>query len=145
MPRMSFVSVTRLRIRSLRFMPGFVIRTLGSLRQLRSAEGFVTGSLLPDRRRTFWTMTLWRDQAAMRRYMTAGAHLAAMPRLLQWCDEASVVHWQQEDDALPDWTEADRRMRTEGRLSKVRHPASHHATLGYPPPRTTHAAPIIRR
>ncbi|MBB4154755.1 hypothetical protein GGQ80_002671 [Sphingomonas jinjuensis] len=142
---MVFVSITRLRIRSLRFMPAFVVRTLASLRQVRGAEGFLQGSLLPDRRRTFWTMTLWQDQAAMRRYMTSGSHLAAMPRLLGWCDEASIVHWQQEGDVLPDWTEADRRMRSEGRPSKVRHPAAHHPSLGYPAPQLGRAAPITRK
>ena len=141
---MVFVSITRLRIRSLRFLPAFVVRTFATLRQVRGADGFLGGSLLPDRRRVFWTMTLWRDQAAMRRYMTSGPHLAAMPRLLHWCDEASIVHWSQEDDAPPDWVEADRRMRGEGRPSKVRHPAPHHASLGYPPPRTSRAAPIVR-
>lgn len=140
---MAFVSVTRLRIRSLRFMPGFFLQTMATLNQVRAADGFVGGSLLSDRRRTFWTMTQWRDQAAMRRYMTSGAHLKVMPRLLTWCDEASVVHWERDDERLPDWAEADRRMRAEGRPSKVRHPAAHHASLGYPPPRLSRAVPIV--
>ncbi|MBX9934186.1 MAG: hypothetical protein K2Y56_22140 [Methylobacterium sp.] len=54
---MAFVSVTRLRIRSWRFMPGFVADTLRSLSQTRDAAGFLHGSLLADRKRTFWTLT----------------------------------------------------------------------------------------
>lgn len=139
---MTFVSVTRLRIRSLRFMPGFALHAMGSLRQCRQASGFVNGALLPDRKLTFWTMTLWRDQAAMRTYVAGGAHAKAMSRLLHWCDEASVVHWIQDDPALPGWDEADLRMRTQGRPSRVRHPSAVHASLGFDAPRTTGGAPI---
>ena len=140
---MAFVSITRLHIRSVRFMPGFALHALASLRQCKQANGFQDGSLLPDRKLTFWTMTLWRDQAAMRAYMAGGAHVRAMPKLLHWCDEASIVHWTQDDAAPPpSWDEADRRMRTQGRPSKVRHPSAVHASLSFAAPRTSRAAPI---
>ena len=139
---MTFVSVTRLRIRSVRIIPRFALHALLSLRQCKNASGFLGGSLLPDRRLTFWTMTLWQDQASMRAYITGGTHLKAMPKLLDWCDEASIVHWMQDHAAPPSWEEADRRMRTQGRTSKVRHPSSAHASLGFAEPRTTAAATI---
>jgi hypothetical protein len=139
---MVFVSITRLRIRSWRFMPAFIIDTFKTLAQTRRAEGFLSGSLLADRKFTFWTMTLWSDQASMKRYMTSGSHLKAMPKLLGWCDEASVVHWTQEDGTAPDWQEADRRMRGEGRPSKVRHPNANHPNLAYNAPRVAGAVPI---
>jgi heme-degrading monooxygenase HmoA len=137
-----FVSVTRLRIRSLRFLPRFALYAVRSLRQCKRMPGFRDGSLLADRKLTFWTMTRWQDQSAMRAYMSSGAHLKAMPLLLHWCDEASVVHWMQEDAARPDWEEADGRMRTQGRPSKVRHPSPDHASLGFAAPRTAGAVPI---
>lgn len=137
-----FVSVTRLRIHSIRFLPGFFLHAMRSRAQVRHAAGFREGSILADRERVFWTMTVWDDEAAMRAYMTSGAHRAAMPKLVRWCDEASVVHWSQPDPALPGWEEADRRMRGEGRPSKVRHPAPHHADLSYRPPRLTAAGPV---
>ena len=46
-------------------------------------------------------MTAWDSQESMRRYMTTGSHKKAMPKLMKWCDEASVAHWEQEGDALP--------------------------------------------
>jgi hypothetical protein len=104
-------------------------------RQARSAEGCLSGAVLSDRALTFWTLTLWDAEESMRRYMTAGAHRQAMPRLMTWCDEASVVHWMQDDTAMPAWPEADRRMRTAGRASKVRNPSPDHAQLTYRPPR----------
>lgn len=140
---MSFVSVTRLRVRSFRFLLPFALHFLRTRRQVRDAPGFQGGSLLADRAWTFWTMTAWDSQASMRRYMTAGAHRAAMPRLLDWCDEASVVHWDQPGDALPTWPEADRRMRESGRPSKVRNPSPDHAALNYRGPRVVTAGPIL--
>jgi hypothetical protein len=139
---MAFVSITRLRIRALRFLPGFAVDALRTSQQVRHAEGFITGSLLPDRQWTFWTMTVWRTPADMRRYMTNGAHLKAMPKLMHWCDEASIVHWEQPDDTPPSWHEADHRMRTEGRPSKLRNPSPAHLELAYRAPRLTRAAPL---
>ena len=139
---MPFISITRLRIRSLRFLPGFALQALRSREQARRAAGFRGGAVLADHAWAFWTMTAWEDEAAMRCSMTTGAHRDAMPRLSHWCDEASVVHWSQPDAGLPSWAEADRRMRADGRPSKLRHPSPQHAALDYRPPRLTRTGPI---
>lgn len=120
---MPFVSVTRLRVRSWRFMPQFVWQALKTARQAERSSGFVGGRLLREARNTFWTLTAWEDEAKMRAYRNADAHRAVMPRLLEWCDEASVAHWNQDDSELPDWIESHRRMSEEGRASKVNHPS----------------------
>jgi heme-degrading monooxygenase HmoA len=139
---MAFVSITRLRIRSARFLPAFVLHFLRARRQVSGTTGFQGGSLLADRARTFWTMTAWDDQASMRAYMMNDAHREAMPKLLDWCDEASVVHWERAEEALPSWVEADVRMRKNGRASKVMKPSSDHLSLTYRAPRMTLAGPI---
>jgi len=89
-------------------------------------------------------MTAWDTQESMRQFMITGAHNEAMPRLLHWCDEAFVAHWSQPEATLPSWTEADKRMRETGRISKVLHPSPQHATLTYRVPRTTAAGEIRR-
>ena len=139
---MIFVSLTRLRIRSLRFVPLFAFDALQSNRQVKKARGFRAGALLPDRHWTFWTITAWDNQESMCAFITSGAHKKAMPRLLHWCDEASVAHWSQLDASLPSWEDADRRMRTSGRISKVLHPSPHHADMSFAAPRTTAATTI---
>ena len=140
---MVFVSITRLRIRSVRFLPLFALHALRSLSQVKASPGFLCGSLLPDSRFTFWTMTVWDSEQDMRNYILAGAHKTAMPRLMHWCDEASITHWQQAETTAPSWAEADRRMRTEGRVSKVNHPSPSHAGLNYESPRLERAAPVF--
>jgi hypothetical protein len=87
-------------------------------------------------------MTTWDCQADMQRFMISGAHKAAMPRLLNWCDEAAVAHWEQTHKDLPSWPEADQRMRSQGRASKVRNPSPHHANLTYQPPLLTRSVPF---
>lgn len=139
---MPLVSVTRARIRRLWHMPSFAVAAFSSLQQARRAPGFIGGSVCPDRRLTFWTMTVWRDEAAMRAYMLSGPHRAAMPKFAGWCDEASVVHWEQAEAAAPTWTDAADRMRRDGRPSKLRHPTRHHESMTFADPRLSAAAPI---
>jgi hypothetical protein len=132
---MTFFSLTRLRVRSIRYLPLFAIYALRSIRQVKKSPEFQTGAVLRDRSWTFWTLTAWDQRESMRRYMMTGAHKSAMPHLMHWCDEASVAHWEQEESALPSWEEADRRIRESGRASKVNHPSPEHASLNYRKPR----------
>lgn len=142
---MIFVSLTRLRIRSVRFIPFFLVYAFRSVRQVSKASGFQGGMVLNDRERTFWTMTAWDTMANMRQFMNSGAHKKVMPHLLHWCDEASIAHWEQTESALPSWTEATERMRGDGRPSKVLNPSARHATLEFREPKTTGGTPIRRR
>lgn len=59
----------------------------------------------------------------MKAFMLSGQHGAAMRKLLNWCDEASLAHWTQDNCELPSWNEAHRRMLRHGRVSKVNHPS----------------------
>jgi hypothetical protein len=120
---MLFVSVTRLRVRVLRYLPAFSFNALRAARQAKTAPGNLAVSLLADSNFAFWTRTLWNDQDAMRAFMLSGVHRRMMPRLLNWCDEASVAHWTQDFVEIPSWLEAHGRMLAEGRRSKVNHPS----------------------
>jgi hypothetical protein len=104
-------------------LPPFVWQSLKAASQAKRSDGFLGGRLLIEARNTFWTVTVWRDEAAMRAYRNTGAHGAVMPSLMNWSDEASVAHWTQDVADIPDWQELHRRMVREGRLSKVRHPS----------------------
>jgi hypothetical protein len=131
-----FVSVTRLRIRKLLYMLPFFLHNERVVKQTVRAPGYLGGSLFVDARRTFWTLTAWETKAAMMAYRNADAHRTAMPKLQQWCDEASVAHWEQEDSLpMPTWPEAHKRMMEEGRKSKVRNPSADHEDSVIAPPR----------
>lgn len=132
---MVFVSVTRLRLRSWRFWPSFLVYALLSQRQARRAAGNISADVLNDAHSAFWTCSVWQDEGAMRAFMTSGPHRRVMPKLLDWCDEAALVHWNQESAQRPSWQEAHRRMRSEGRRSKVRNPSPAQERFEIPIPR----------
>jgi hypothetical protein len=132
---MFFVSITRLRVRLWRYLPMFFVYAFRSALEAAKADGSVAVQVLNDRNRTFWTATLWTTDAAMKKFMLAGAHREAMPRLLNWCDEAAVARWTQESTELPSWPEACRRLQSEGRPSKVNRPSPTHQAHKFPEPR----------
>jgi len=132
---MTLVSITRLRVRSWRFVPIFFLYALRSARQAAKAEGNLATKLLRDQRNTFWTATLWTTDAAMKAFMLAGIHRRAMRKLPNWCDEAALVHWAQDGNDLPTWGDACVRLEREGRRSKVNHPSPIHTAHKFPEPR----------
>ena len=131
----ALISLTRLRLASVRHLPGFAWHTARSALQARRTPGFLGLQLLADRRLTFWTATAWTDLAAMKRFHGAGAHRKAMPKLAAWCDEASVTRWAGEPGALGDWAGAHARMVEAGEPSAVRRPSAAHSAGAYAPPR----------
>lgn len=131
---MPLVSITRLRIRSWRFLPGFMVLSLQTTTQAREAPGNRDVTLLADKDRVFWTRTIWNDEISMRNFMTTGTHRSAMPSLTRWCDEASVVHWTQPTVKPPTWAEAHERMLAEGRPSKLTYPSAAHERFEIPAP-----------
>jgi len=80
----------------------------------------------------------------MRHYRDSGEHRRVMPRLGEWCDEASVVHWTQESSDLPSWQEAHRRMASEGRLSPVAHPSPNQIARQFAEPAKLSSGQILR-
>jgi hypothetical protein len=132
---MPFVSITRLRVRSWRYLPAFLVGSLRALLQAKRAPGNLSASVLRDAHLAFWTCTAWSGEAAMRGFMLSGIHRRLMPRLLEWCDEAAVVHWTADDAQPPSWPEAHRRLQVEGRPSKVKFPSDAQRRFEIPPPR----------
>jgi hypothetical protein len=128
-------SVTRLRVRSVRYLPPFVWETFLSQRQALRAPGFLGGRLLLDAHRTFWTLTEWEGERAMKAFRGTAPHAKVMPRLVEWCDEASYAHWTPTGDSVPSWPEAYEHLVAEGRLSRVAHPSPSHDAREFAKPR----------
>ena len=73
----------------------------------------------------------------MRAFRNSGVHLRAMPKLLHWCNEASLTYFEQSGETPPDAAAAYERLRAEGRLSKVASPTARHQSgvrVGNSPP-----------
>jgi heme-degrading monooxygenase HmoA len=141
---MPLISVTRLRVRTWTFLPQFLWDTIKSVRQVQRSAGFLGGRLLVNAGYVFWTMTAWQDESAMNAYRTSGAHRNAMPKLLDWCDEAAVVHWTQESPEIPAWQQAQQHMSEQGRLSKVHHPSATQTAQQIPAPQPSRIAQTLK-
>ena len=134
---MPFVSITRLRVRRWRYLPQFLVQSIRAARQAKRAAGSLAVSILRDADRAFWTRTVWSDEAAMRSFMQSGVHRRVMARLPEWCNEAALVHWVQDDKEPPSWAEAHRRLELEGRRSRVNHPTAAQRRFEIREPRTS--------
>lgn len=131
---MYFVSVTRLRLKSLIYFPGMVRANSAVSKQLVVTPGFVAGKELIDKGLIFWTITVWQGDADMKVFRNSEAHRKAMQKLPDWCNEATYAHWLQETDQLPNWEAVHHKIISEGSVSKVRHPSADHATKNFLPP-----------
>jgi hypothetical protein len=77
MPAEVYVSITGLRLASPWRLPRFWWLTLAAVRQARHAPGHLSTSYRQIGG-YHHTLSVWTDEAAMRRYLVAGAHLKAM-------------------------------------------------------------------
>ena len=134
---MPFISVTRLRVKSLFFLFSFIRANEASVKELKSSSGLLMGKELIDKILTFWTITLWEDEDSMKKFIGSLSHRNAMQHLPKWCNEASYHHWFQEENECPNWTTISNKLYSEGKLSKVRNPSNAQITNQFPPIRWT--------
>ena len=81
------------------------------MKQLAEAEGLLGYSLLaqPFSKR-FFTLSAWRNEAALRAFVQHPPHLLAMTALVPHMDKTHFVHWSVKGSALPlRWDDALRR------------------------------------
>jgi Domain of unknown function (DUF3291) len=117
------VSVTRLRLRSWRFLLPFAWDARQARLQAERSAGCRGALVRKTQGLAFWTLTYWDDEASLRQFMLKGPHRKAMPKLAKWCDESAVTHWQHDAAELPGWDIATARLAEHGRLSRVDHPS----------------------
>ena len=123
---MPLVSVTRLRLRSIRYLLPFAFRASAVGKQALGTSGCHGVLTRKTRGLAFWTLTMWDDEESMRSFLSNSPHRETMSKLSPWCDEASVAHWIQEGAALPDWGTATQRLLGSGRLLRLAHPSAAH-------------------
>ena len=136
---MPYVSVTRLRVKSLFFLFSFMRSNEASVKELKTSSGLLIGKELLDKKLTFWTITIWENEESMKRFRGSSSHRKAMQNLPKWCSEASYHHWIQEETECPNWTTASDKLFSQGKLSKVRNPSNAQITNQFPPIQWTRA------
>lgn len=130
---MPFVSVTRLRVKSIFFLIHFMRANEASVKEIKVSKGLLKGKEIIDKKLTFWTVTIWENEESMKKFRGSIAHRNAMQQLPIWCNEASYHHWTQEDIEFPSWDTISKKLFSEGRLSKVRNPSNAQIENRFPP------------
>lgn len=130
---MPFISVTRLRIKSIFFLIPFMRANEASAKALKVSTGLLKAKELMDKKLTFWTITIWENEDSMKGFRGSSSHRIAMQHLPKWCNEASYHHWFQEDNECPSWNVISEKLYSDGRLSKVRNPSKAQASNQFPP------------
>ncbi len=130
---MPFVSVTRLRVKSIFFLIPFMRANEASVKEIKASVGLLKGKELIDKKLTFWTITIWENEESMKGFRGSLSHRNAMQYLPKWCDEASYHHWVQEDNVFPTWDTVSEKLYSQGRLSKVRNPSKAQVENQFPP------------
>lgn len=122
-------SITRLRLHSLFTLGAFARETRAIAAELAQAPGFLGGAVLAEGRLVFWTRSTWESANAMKAFRDSGVHRVSMPKLIDWCDEASVA--QKTGEAMTDWDAIYAHMAAHGRSSRVRKPTRAHQEKRY--------------
>ncbi|HEY2638260.1 MAG TPA: hypothetical protein VGI66_00045 [Streptosporangiaceae bacterium] len=82
-PQRQYVAMTsRLPLKSYRFVPGFLRDTMQIRRQLARSAGLVGYTLNAGlARKTFWTFSVWEDQASLDKFAASDPHRDIIGRL----------------------------------------------------------------
>jgi quinol monooxygenase YgiN len=92
-------------------VPAFLLYTAQVVKQLASAQGLLGYSVLarPLSKR-FWTLSAWKDEAALRAFVQHTPHVRLMAALAPHMGETKFVRWTVKDFQLPvRWDDALRR------------------------------------
>ena len=108
---MIYVSITGLRLRGVRHFPRFWWHAIRAMAQARRADG----NLSVEARTingVHHTLSVWRNEAAMRAYLTTGAHLRAMKAFRSMAEGRTLGYVAAQP---PAWEDVHQLWRTKGR------------------------------
>jgi hypothetical protein len=131
---MAIIAITRLRLRDPALLDEFFTAAADLLLQAQGADGSIRADAIADANDVWWTVSAWRTRGDMRRYTATEPHRSAMPRLDDWCDEATFADWEQEDNDLPDWETSHEFLIEHGTSAPLSHPSPANATRDFPAP-----------
>ncbi len=105
------VFLTYLPLKRYRMIPRFLFYTVRILVQLTKSRGLVGYSLRANLfKNSFWTLSVWQDQSALRDFAFKGFHREVMKLLRNDMGSTKFIKWTLEGTAVPpSWEDAMRR------------------------------------
>ena len=105
--------LTYLPLKRWRAIPKFMRYTSQIQRQLADSEGLIGYAL--DAKvlsRDFWTLSVWEDEASLRRFVQQNPHEKVMMDLLPHMSQTAFFPFKVDASSIPpDWEDTKRRMR----------------------------------
>lgn len=123
---MAYLSMTRLKLKSPRYLIPFWFHTQRVVKQIKESEGFLQVKLLVTHNLSMWTMTLWASEEALDNFYLIGAHLLVMKKLSEFSSEAMAGHQEIESNELPSWEYVRNELCRIGYLGKLKEPSTDH-------------------
>jgi quinol monooxygenase YgiN len=107
------VLLSFLPLKQSRGLPRFVLYTWRVLQQLKSTRGLIGYTLRAQLlAKSFWTLSAWESEAAMRAFVQAPPHREIMAALAPYMGQTSFKRWTVKGAELPLlWDDALRRSR----------------------------------
>ncbi|MFF2549866.1 hypothetical protein ACFVUS_02655 [Nocardia sp. NPDC058058] len=114
---------SRLQVKSLRDVPGFLIASMALWRQARRSPGAVGVALDAELfKGTFWTYSAWTDKAAIYAYAGAEPHKSTIERKRKVMKEATFTFFSAPAAELPmSWDEVRRRIAAQSEADRSAH------------------------
>ena len=111
----ALVMASRLQVKSLINVPGFLIRSLFVWRQVRKAPGAFGASLIADPvRGVFWTLSAWESREALYRFAASEPHRGIVQKLKPGMRVSHFTFWTVDSSQLPiKWKDAKQRLAKE--------------------------------
>ena len=105
--------VTFLPLNRFRALPKFIRYTRQIQHQLAASEGLIGYSMDANVvGKEFWTLSVWEDAQALRRFVHRTPHEEVMKELLSDMGQTEFVRWKQSGSSIPpDWGAAKKRVR----------------------------------
>jgi len=141
---MPFVSITRLRLKSIIYLFSFFRSNDASVKTLKNSKGLIHAKENPDKNLIFWTLSMWDNEESMRQFRNSNAHKNAMKQISKWCNEASYHHWVQDENSLPNWQSASKKLFEQGTLTKLKNPSKSQSSNQFPPIKRTKFERILK-
>ncbi|ELS33890.1 MULTISPECIES: hypothetical protein [Pseudanabaena] len=123
---MLYLSVTRLKLKSFRYLLSFLFYTDQILREIRASEGYLQGKLMATHNLSMWTMTLWTSEESARNFYLSGSHQLAMEKISEWTSEAVHINHPTNWDQLPPWTDVTQLLANQGHFVPLTNPSENH-------------------
>ncbi len=105
--------VSFLPLNKFRALPKFMRYTFQAQRQLAASEGLIGYSMDANvLGKEFWTLSVWEDAEALRRFVHRAPHEKIMRDLLPDMRQTEFVRWKAKGSSVPpDWGAAKERVR----------------------------------